>query len=345
MESTVEMAIDLGSTGEENSSIGREPLWGPKKDTEKENGSCSVKALIKSNQMMLQIESPNSNSMSKENLYDEQGDSLNSARDTYISHKTDITQTLPKDTFYEQVKQMNHILSNKNNSHFLNRINLNHLIAIEKTFINTNVFINKQIITLSTRSTTKGTKSKRGRSPHDGILYDDNFSIVYLEQDIIYLKKILLKKILSILLSKASSFREIKITILLLYFFVSLEEGTVISPTVYPLSLINSLIQKFNLKVRKKLKLVGEVEGAAPTDGYYRNPSAQSDATKKGPFDCLFICDGNNYLCVNDNSLPGKTYRTRIKLNNLIGYYHYINLNRLTYYLERASSTCDRATK
>ncbi|EUD67189.1 hypothetical protein C922_02339 [Plasmodium inui San Antonio 1] len=349
-----ELAIDFASTGEENSRVRREPLWGPKENTEKERErekGNSVNALIKSNRMMLQMESANSNSMLKERLYDEKGDLLNSERDTYISRKTDMAQTSPKDTFYEQVKQMNHILSNKNNSHFLNRINLNHLIAIEKTFINTNVYINKQVITLSTRS-TKGGTTKRGSSPHDGILYDDNFSIVYLEQDIIYLKKIFLKKILSILLSHASSFREIKITILLLYFFVSLEEGRVISPSLYPLSLINSLIQKFNLKVRKKLKRGGEVEGPPPNsfasvaaDGYYHKAGAQSDASKKGPFDCLFICDGKNYLCVNDNSLPGKTCRTKIKLNNLIGYYHYINLNRLTYYLERASSACGRETK
>ncbi|GAB66617.1 hypothetical protein PCYB_094020 [Plasmodium cynomolgi strain B] len=349
-ESAIGSAVDVASTGEENSSERREPLWGPKKDTEKGN---SVNSHIKSNRMMPHMESANSNAMSKEKMYDEKGNSLNSERDIYISHKTDMAQTSPKDTFYEQIKQMNHILSNKNNSHFLNRINLNHLITIEKTFINTNVYINKQVISLSTRS-TKGGTSKRGRSPspHDGILYDDNFSIVYLEQDIIYLKKIFLKKILSILLSHASSFREIKITILLLYFFVSLEEGRVISPSVYPLSLINSLIQKFNLKVRKKLKGGGEIEDVPPTsfapastDGYYHNVGTQSDASKKGPFDCLFICDGKNYLCVNDNSLPGKTYRTRIRLNNLIGYYHYINLNRLTYYLERASRACGRAAK
>ncbi|ANQ08117.1 Uncharacterized protein PCOAH_00026830 [Plasmodium coatneyi] len=346
-------ATQISST-RENSSVTREPLWGPKKDTEKEmemKKENSVNALIKSNRMMLQIERANSNSISKEKVHDEKGDSVNIERDTYISSKTDMVQTLPEDSFYEQVKQMNHILSNKNNSHFLNGINLNHLIAIEKTFINTNVFINKQVITLSTRS-AKGGKTKRGSSPHEGILYDDNFSIVYLEKDIIYLKKIFLKKILSILLSHASSFREIKITILLLYFFVSLEEGSVISPSVYPLSLINSLIQKFNLKVRKKLKRGDEVEGASPNsfastaaDGYYDNVGVQSDASKKGSFDCLFICDGKNYLCVNDNSLPGKTYRTKIKLNNLIGYYHYINLNRLTYYLERASSAYNKAAK
>ncbi|CAA9988369.1 conserved Plasmodium protein, unknown function [Plasmodium knowlesi strain H] len=339
-ESAMGSVVDLAGTGEENSSIRREPLWGPKKDTEKGN---TVNAFIKSNRMILQIESANSNSMSKENLNNEKGDSLNSeSDDKYISRKTGMEQTSSKGIFYEQIKQMNYILSNKNNNNFLNRINLNHLIAIEKTFINRNVLINKNVITLSTRSTKEG-KTKRGSSPHEGILYDNNFSIVYLEKDIIYLKKIFLKKILSILLSQASSFREIKITILLLYFFVSLEESRVISPSVYPLSLINSLIQKFNLKVRKKLKRVDEVEGAMPDT--FAPAGVQSDTSKKGHYDCLYICDGKNYLCVNDNSLPGKTCKTKIKLNNLIGYYHYINLNRLTYYLERVSSACARAAK
>ncbi|VUZ96016.1 conserved Plasmodium protein, unknown function [Plasmodium vivax] len=338
-----ELAVELASTGEDNSSVRREPLWGPKRDTEREKGrekGSPINALIKSSRMVLQMDGANGNSTSKEKRYDEKGDSLNSEGDKHISGNTHIAQTPPKDAFYEQVKQMNHILSNKNNSHFLNQIELSHLIAIEKTFINTNVYINKQVITSSTRG-TKGGKTKRGSSPQDGILYDDNFSIVYLEQDMIYLKKIFLKKILAILLSNASSFREIKITILLLYFFVSLEEDRVISPSVYPLSLINSLIQKFNLKVRKKLKGGGEVEGASLNTF----SPAQNDAAKKGPFDCLFICDGKNYLCVNDNSLPGKTYRTKIRLNNLIGYYHYINLNRLTYYLDRASCACGGAAK
>ncbi|ETW31129.1 hypothetical protein PFFCH_01469 [Plasmodium falciparum FCH/4] len=56
------------------------------------------------------------------------------------------------------------------------------------------------------------------------------------------------------------------------------------------------------------------------------------------PYTYLFICDGSNYLCINDNSLNNEVYENKMKLNNIIGYYHYINLNRLTYYLEKVNA-------
>ncbi|CRH00215.1 conserved Plasmodium protein, unknown function [Plasmodium relictum] len=228
---------------------------------------------------------------------------------------------LPEISFlYKEVKIMNHILSNINNFNFLNSLKISDLIYIEKNFINNNIYINKQIITSNTKN------NKLNETSEDDIMYDNNFSIIHLKQDIIYLKKNYLKIILNVLINNISSFYEIKAAIILLKFFISIEDSCKVFPSLYPLSLINALIQKFRLKIHKKNRKKDDIS----------NVNLEYNS-KKLPFNYLFICDGKNYLCINDDSLKSKTYKSKIKLNNLIGYYHYINLNRLTYYLEKTN--------
>lgn len=153
--------------------------------------------------------------------------------------------------------------------------------------------------------------------------------IIYLDNDMIYLKKKKLKNILDILLQNKYSFYEIKITILLLKLFISIENSN-IHTSIYPLTLINSLIHKLNLKVYDKNESIEDIKNhmfnKIENFNIYKNNLEQSS------FNYLFICDGENYLCINDNSLCGETYQTKVNVNNELGYYHYINLNRLTYY-------------
>ncbi|SBT35599.1 conserved Plasmodium protein, unknown function [Plasmodium ovale wallikeri] len=239
--------------------------------------------------------------------------------------------------FYEEFKRIHEIATNRNNSSFLNQITLDNLISIEKKFINDNIYINKHAIT----SHIKKKRLDGKNNGNDCIVYNNNFSIIYLDQDMIYLKKNFLKTILNVLLHDRFSFYEIKITIMLLCFFISLEDKKTVSSSLFPLSLINSLICKFRLKIKKKK--LGMTEQS--DDDLYSSPSvaitdisdgAENDP-KKAPFHYLFICDGENYLCINDNSHIGGTHKDKVEINNMMGYYHYINLNRLTHYLERAN--------
>ncbi|SCP04670.1 conserved Plasmodium protein, unknown function [Plasmodium ovale] len=239
--------------------------------------------------------------------------------------------------FYEEFKRIHDIVRNRNNSSFLNQITLDNLISIEKKFINDNIYINKHAIT----SHMKRKRMDDKINGNDCIVYDNNFSIIYLDHDMIYLKKNFLKTVLNVLLHDRFSFYEIKITIMLLCFFISLEDKKTVPSSLFPLSLINSLICKFRLKIKKQKLGMAEQSD----DDFYSSPSVTmtdmddgaDNAPKKAPFHYLFICDGENYLCINDNSRIGGTHKAKVEINNMMGYYHYINLNRLTHYLERAN--------
>ncbi|SCO60192.1 conserved Plasmodium protein, unknown function [Plasmodium berghei] len=250
--------------------------------------------------------------------------SINSEDENFIN-KLELCSVPEVDSFYKMFKTMNNMLRNINNSNFLNNIDLNNLINIEKYFINNNIYINKYLITTD----IENDQLKEDKNENDSIIYDNNFSIIYLDNDMIYLKKKKLKNILDILLQNKYSFYEIKITILLLKLFISIENSN-IHTSIYPLTLINSLIHKLNLKVYDKNESIEDIKNhmfnKIENFNIYKNNLEQSS------FNYLFICDGENYLCINDNSLCGETYQTKVNVNNELGYYHYINLNRLTYY-------------
>ncbi|ETW60705.1 hypothetical protein PFMC_03405 [Plasmodium falciparum CAMP/Malaysia] len=326
---------------------------------------------------------------------DEETNSLNKM---YTSNIPEISN------YYKEIQAINYILSNINNPNFLNSLELNDLINIEKKFINENIYINKQIIACNVKNEksndemveknerkvdeekgedeqeikakennnkeenqdnennnkeenhdnennnkeenqdnennnkeenqdnennnkeenqdNENNNKEENQKNENGIIYDSRFSIIYLEHDLIYLKKNNLKVILNVLLSNVYCFFEIKLTIILLNFFIS--NNCQWSFSLFPLSLINKLIHKFSLKINKKVPK-------------YKLENMNINSPNI-PYTYLFICDGSNYLCINDNSLNNEVYENKMKLNNIIGYYHYINLNRLTYYLEKVNA-------
>ncbi|CAD2104690.1 hypothetical protein YYG_01970 [Plasmodium vinckei petteri] len=252
--------------------------------------------------------------------------SINSEDENFIN-KLELCNVPEVDNFYKMYKTMNNMLRNINNSNFLNNIDLDDLINIEKDFINNNIYINKYLITTD----IENDQLKEEKNENDSIMYDNNFSIVYLDNDMIYLKKKKLKNILDILLKNKYSFYEIKITILLLKLFISIENSN-IHTSIYPLTLINSLIHKLNLKVYDESESIEDIQNHIFNK--IENFNAYKNSLEQSTFNYLFICDGENYLCINDNSLSGETYQTRVNINNELGYYHYINLNRLTYYVQ-----------
>ncbi|SCM21366.1 conserved Plasmodium protein, unknown function [Plasmodium chabaudi adami] len=252
--------------------------------------------------------------------------SINS-EDEHFINKLELCNVPEVDNFYKMFKTMNNMLRNINNSNFLNHIDLDDLINIEKDFINNNIYINKYLITTN----IENDQLKEEKNENDSIMYDNNFSIVYLDNDMIYLKKKKLKNILDILLQNRYSFYEIKITILLLKLFISIDNSN-IHTSIYPLTLINSLIHKLNLKVYDQNESIEDIQNHIFNK--IENFNAYKNSLEQSTFNYLFICDGENYLCINDNSLCGETYQTRVNINNELGYYHYINLNRLTYYVQ-----------
>ncbi|VTZ68929.1 conserved Plasmodium protein, unknown function [Plasmodium chabaudi chabaudi] len=252
--------------------------------------------------------------------------SINS-EDEHFINKLELCNVPEVDNFYKMFKTMNNMLRNINNSNFLNNIDLDDLINIEKDFINNNIYINKYLITTN----IENDQLKDEKNKNDSIMYDNNFSIVYLDNDMIYLKKKKLKNILDILLQNRYSFYEIKITILLLKLFISIDNSN-IHTSIYPLTLINSLIHKLNLKVYDQNESIEDIQNHIFNK--IENFNAYKNSLEQSTFNYLFICDGENYLCINDNSLCGETYQTRVNINNELGYYHYINLNRLTYYVQ-----------
>ncbi|ETW31128.1 hypothetical protein PFFCH_01468 [Plasmodium falciparum FCH/4] len=74
---------------------------------------------------------------------DEETNSLNKM---YTSNIPEISN------YYKEIQAINYILSNINNPNFLNSLELNDLINIEKKFINENIYINKQIIACNVKN-------------------------------------------------------------------------------------------------------------------------------------------------------------------------------------------------
>ncbi|ETW35872.1 hypothetical protein PFTANZ_03465 [Plasmodium falciparum Tanzania (2000708)] len=191
---------------------------------------------------------------------DEETNSLNKM---YTSNIPEISN------YYKEIQAINYILSNINNPNFLNSLELNDLINIEKKFINENIYINKQIIACNV---------KNEKSNDEMVEKNERKKKTKKMKMVLFMIAV----ILNVLLSNVYCFFEIKLTIILLNFFIS--NNCQWSFSLFPLSLINKLIHKFSLKINKKVPK-------------YKLENMNINSPNI-PYTYLFICDGIIYIII-----------------------------------------------